>query len=179
MNLTTENTSCIIVDIQDRLLPALYHNHVFIEKCRIAIQGLTALDIPMVITEQYPQGLGYTTQAVKLLLPDAPVFEKTRFSAWLPEIKSFLEQRRAENVILIGAETHVCILQTALDLRENNFNVYLPFQCTTSRDLSNKDNALNLMTQNGVVIGNIESLLFQLLRDAKHPAFKTISKLIR
>lgn len=179
MNLTAENTSCIIVDIQERLLPALYHNHEFVEKCRVAIQGLDALNIPMVITEQYPKGLGNTTPAVKLLLPETPVIEKTRFSAWLPETKSFLEQRRAENVVLIGAEAHVCMLQTALDLRENNFNVYLPAECTTSRCLNNKDNALNLMAQNGVTIGNIESLLFQLLRDAQHPAFKTISKLIR
>lgn len=175
-----ENTLCIVVDIQERLLPALHDADAMVERSRVVIQGLQALDVPLVATEQYPKGLGKTVPAVQLLLGDgAAVFEKTRFSAVIAEVEAVLNEQKIENVILLGAEAHVCMLQTVLDLRAKGLAVYVPFDCTTSRNPANKDNALQQMRDAGAVVSNSESVLFQLLGDAKHPAFKTVSKLIQ
>ena len=175
-----ENTLCIVVDIQERLLPALHDADAMVERSRVVIQGLQALDVPLVVTEQYPKGLGKTVPAVQLLLGDgAAVFEKTRFSAVIAEVEAVLNEKKIENVILLGAEAHVCMLQTVLDLRAKGLAVYVPFDCTTSRNPANKDNALQQMRDAGAVVSNSESVLFQLLGDAKHPAFKTVSKLIQ
>lgn len=175
-----ENTLCIVVDIQERLLPALHAAEAMVERSRIVIQGLQALGVKLVVTEQYPKGLGKTVPAVQLLLGgEVPVFEKTRFSAVVDEVDAVLREHKIENVILVGAEAHVCMLQTVLDLRTKGLNVYVPFDCTTSRDPANKDNALQQMRYAGAVVGNSEGVLFQLLGDAKHPAFKTVSKLIQ
>ena len=174
-----ENTLCLVVDIQERLLPALHEAEKMVERSRIVLQGLQALEVAVVTTEQYPKGLGKTTAAVQLLLGDTPVFEKTRFSAVIPEVEAVLAEKGVANVILLGAEAHVCMLQTVLDLRAKGLNVYVPFDCTTSRDSANKANALAQMQQAGAVVSNSESVLFQLFGDAKHPAFKTVSKLIQ
>ncbi len=174
-----DNTACIVVDIQERLNPALHQAEEMVENSRTLLQGLQALDVPVAATEQYPKGLGHTVAAVGGLLGGAPVFEKTRFSALIPEVQQFLQSRNIENVILIGAEAHVCMLQTVLDLRAAGLGVYVPFECTASRAPANKANALEQMRAAGAVVSNVESVLFQLLGDAKHPAFKTVSKLIQ
>ena len=179
MTLRTDNTACLIVDIQERLTPALHEAERFTAACTLLIQGLHALGIPMMATEQYPPGLGTTLPEIKSLLPDTPVVEKTRFSAVLPETENFIRRHNAQNIVLIGAETHICMLQTALDLRAQGLNVYIPAECAASRNPANKANGLEQMHAAGVTVGNGESLLFALLRDAKHPAFKTISKLVR
>jgi len=179
MTLRTDNTACLIVDIQERLTPALHEAERFTAACTLLIQGLHALGIPMMATEQYPQGLGTTLPEIKSLLPDTPFVEKTRFSAVLPETEDFIRRHNAQNIVLIGAETHICMLQTALDLRAQGLNVYIPAECAASRNPANKTNGLEQMRAAGVTVGNSESLLFALLRDAKHPAFKTISKLVR
>ena len=92
-----KNTLCLIVDIQERLLPALSGADEMLERCRLLIQSLTALDVPFAVTEQYPKGLGNTVSAVSLLLPEGtPVVEKTRFSAFLPEIQEILRKKRRQ-----------------------------------------------------------------------------------
>ena len=177
--LNTDNTVCIVVDIQERLVPVLNGHQDFVEKTCQMLQGLQALEIPLLAAEQYPKGLGHTVAAVKNQLGDTPVFEKTNFSAWQPDAEAFIRQHQARNVILLGVETHVCMLQTVADLRAQGFEVYIPLECTTSRTVQNKQNGLAQMQAMGAVVSNIESLLFMLLKDAKHPAFKTISKLIQ
>lgn len=97
-----KNTLCLIVDIQERLLPALSGTDEMLERCRLLIQGLTALDVPFAVTEQYPKGLGNTVSAVSLLLPEGtPIVEKTQFSAFLPEIREILRKNDIKNVILV------------------------------------------------------------------------------
>ena len=176
--MNAENTVCLVIDIQERLTPSLHEAETFTAACRLLIQGLQALNVPMMLTEQYPKGLGATLPAVRLLLPDAPLAEKTRFSA-AQAAEGFIREKQARNVVLIGAETHICILQTALDLRAQGLGVYLPAECLTSRNPANKTNGLEQMRTADATVGNSESLLFSLLGDAKHPAFKTISKFVR
>ena len=175
-----KNTLCLIVDIQERLLPALSGADEMLERCRLLIQGLTALDVPFAVTEQYPKGLGNTVSAISLLLPEARLLSrKPRFSAFLPEIQEILRKNDVKHVILVGAEAHICMLQTALDLKAQGYAVSLPFECTTSRTTANCANGLAQLSRQGITVSNVESILFQLLGDAKHPAFKTISKLIQ
>lgn len=175
----TQNTLAITIDIQQRLIPVLHESENFIQQNIKMIHGLNALGVKIVLTEQYPKGLGATLPEIDELLVDVPKFEKTQFSALTDEVHEILVKQNVTNVILLGCETHVCVLQTALALREKNFNVYVPQECVTSRTLDNKNNGLAQIQAAGGVISNTESVLFQLLGDAKHPSFKTISKLIQ
>ena len=117
---------------------------------------------------------------IALLTPDAPKFSKTQFSAYTAEVAAALQSRQPEkqNIILIGCETHICVLQTVLDLRQQGYNVFIPQECATSRTAANKANGLQQIQAVGGIVSNIESLLFMLLKDAQHPQFKAISKLI-
>ncbi len=178
-DLRTDNTVCIVVDIQERLTPVLDGHEDFTARSALLLEGMQALAVPVLATEQYPKGLGGTLAPIKERLGDAPVIEKTRFSAWLPQVQDFVAQKGAANVVLLGAEAHVCMLQTVLDMRAAGLAVYVPFECTASRSPLNKANALAQMQAAGATVSNIESILFMLLGDAKHPAFKTISKLIQ
>lgn len=178
--LQTDNTIVLVVDIQSRLLPALYESENFLNHCIKWLTGAQWLNLPCVVTEQYPKGLGATVEAISKVLPNhTHTFSKTRFSAWTEDVQQMVEQYQAKNIIIIGCETHICVLQTVQDLRQAGYNVYLPQECLTSRTLDNKVNAMIQISALGGVVSNIESLLFQLLKDAKHPAFKSISKLIQ
>lgn len=177
--LIANNTECIVVDLQERIVPVLHASEVMLQSCGILLKGLNKLNVPLMATEQYPRGVGKTIPQIAELLGNAPVFEKTRFSAYTNEIEKKLANRQVKNVILIGAETHICMLQTVFDLLNAGIGVHVPFECTSSRKLQNKENALRQMRDAGAVIDNVESVLFQLLQDAKHEAFKEISALIR
>lgn len=177
--LISQNTIAIVVDIQQRLIPVLHEAEKFISKNQQMIHGLNELGIKMIVTEQYPKGLGKTLPEIRELVAGVPCFEKTKFSALIDEVHEILLTQNVENVILLGCETHICVLQTALDLREKNFRVYIPQECVTSRTLENKNNGLVQIQAAGGIISNIESVLFQLLGDAKHESFKAISKLIQ
>lgn len=179
-SLQTTNTVCLVVDIQERLTPVLHEAASLVANSSLLLQGLNALGVPLLLTEQYPKGLGGTLAEIRrYFAEDALIVEKTRFSAYVAEVADFIEEQQVKNVIVIGAEAHVCMLQTVLDLRAQGLAVYVPFECTTSRNPLNKDNALQQMREAGAIVSNIESLLFMLLQDAKHLAFKTISKLIQ
>lgn len=179
MNITADNTLILVIDIQERLLPVLQRPQEMAAACRTLLNGSNLLGVPAIITEQYPKGLGQTVADVRLLLKDAPVFEKTQFSALTPEVQAALNEKQPENVVLIGCEAHVCVLQTALQLRAQGKQVYIPQECVSSRTAANVANAFAQIQAAGGIIGNIESLLFQMLQDAKHPHFKAISKLIQ
>ena len=176
--ITPANTTLLIVDIQERLLPALHEHQAFLAACRQFITGANLLGVPHIITEQYPKGLGATVPDIALLTPDAPKFSKTQFSAYTAEVTAALQSRQPENIVLIGCETHICMLQTVLDLRQQGYNVFIPQECATSRTAANKANGLQQIQAAGGIVSNIESLLFMLLKDAQHPQFKAISKLI-
>lgn len=177
--LNINNTVALVVDIQERLMPVLHQHDEFVACSVQLLTGLQALGVPILLTEQYPKGLGATVVAVKDVLPESVVaWEKTRFSAYTEDVQHALKTHQAQNVLVLGCETHICVLQTVLDLRAQGFHVYLPQECLTSRTLSNKENGLQQCRDAGAVISNVESVLFQLLQDAKHPVFKTISKLI-
>ncbi len=180
MRILKENTIGVIIDIQEKLFHHI-HEHERLEKnTKILIQGLKALDVPFLITEQYKKGLGETIVGIKELIAEYPHFEKIAFSCCDdPKFMETLEISTKRTVILAGMETHICMLQTAIDLKERGFHPVIVADCVSSRTPENKAIALERMRQEGVTVTSYESILLELCRVAGSDAFKTISKLIK
>lgn len=139
------------------------------------------LNIPVLLTEQYPKGLGATDPNISTALPAATqTFTKTSFSCCAAAgFSTALQEQQRHQLILVGQEAHVCILQTALELLHLGYQITVVDDAVCSRKISHKTYALQRMQQQGVIISNYESVLFEWLRDATHPAFKRISSLLR
>ncbi len=179
----------VIVDMQEKLasvMPADAMQQVT-KNCGILAQAAALLNVPTVLTEQYPQGLGTTLPEIKQYLPAVRAIAKTAFSACAePKFNQQL-QRENSHIILAGMESHICVLQTALDLiqlttsGDNKLSktVFVVEDAILSRTPANKANAIARLQQAGAVITNTESVLFEWLGNANHEAFKALSKLIR
>lgn len=180
MKLVVEDTMAVVVDIQKKLLPEMHEKDELVKNASILIQGLKAMYIPMLVTQQYTNGLGHTVEDIKLALGDFEFTEKMSFSCcgehdFLSKIKT----QRKENVLLLGIETHVCILQTALDLIDLGFIPVIVEDCTSSRNPNDKKIAMERLKQEGAMVTTYESILFELCQTADSAEFKTISKLIK
>jgi nicotinamidase-related amidase len=137
--------------------------------------------VPVLVTEQYPQGLGATQAEIRDYLPvDTEIFSKTGFSCCAAEgFLQALQSSGRRQLILCGMEAHVCVLQTALELLKRGFQVYVLVDAVCARRTEHKVIALQRLQQQGVTLSCVESVLFEWLRDAKHVHFKAISSLIR
>lgn len=176
------NTSCLVlIDVQERLAKAMQDIDARIEKQKIMLKAAAEIGFDVIVTEQYPRGLGSTIPELAELLPEqCPVIEKTSFSCCgEPAFMSELDRKKRKSVFIMGIESHVCVLQTVLDLMAEGFTVYVIADTVASRNNYDREIALDLMRQQGAVITTTESLLFMLMRNASHPAFKQVSKLIR
>lgn len=178
----TAESVLVVIDIQQKLAAAMpkgVRDRVVGEVNTLSTAA-DVLQIPVLVTEQYPKGLGATEPALASQLPaSSQIIEKTAFScAKVPEFMQALTASGRKQVILTGMETHICVLQTALDLRHAGFNVFVIEDAVSSRLKGNQYNALHRMRLAGVVISNVESTLFEWLGDAQHPSFKTLAKLI-
>ncbi len=175
------NCLTLIIDYQERLMPILQDREKFISNSVFFIKGLKVLNIPMLTTEQYPKGLGKTVEPVQNAMGGSmEVYEKTEFSCCdnleiMEKIKSF----DREFVILAGAETHVCMLQTALDLMANDFIPVVISDCTASSSRFEKESALSRLRSHGAVITTAESILFELCRKSGTQEFKELSRLVK
>jgi nicotinamidase-related amidase len=170
-----------IIDVQTKLVPAMLADAMpnVTRNIGFLAQAAQLLQVPVLITEQYPQGLGATLPEVAQHVPSIKAFAKTVFSAYqLPTFKQHCVHDKPQ-LILTGMETHICILQTALDLIEAGKQVFVVEDAVISRTLANKANAIARMRDAGCVITNTESVLFEWLGKAEGDAFKTIAKLIR
>lgn len=171
----------IIVDMQVKLAAAMPAEalHMASKNCSILAQAATLINIPTVLTEQYPQGLGATLSEIMQHLPNTKAITKMTFSACgEPKFKQQL-QRENSQIILVGMEAHICVLQTALDLLATGKTVFVADDAIISRTTANKANAVARLQQAGCIIVNTESVLFEWLSNANHHAFKAVSQLIR
>ena len=135
---------------------------------------------PIAYTEQYPKGLGATLPPIRERLGDCLRVEKLEFSAVLnQDFRGKVLDVMPGDIILTGMETHVCVLQTAVDLLQEGFRVFVPRDAVASRSDENRCNGLALMERAGVVITNTETIVFDWLRVAKGDTFKALSKLVR
>lgn len=181
--LNVEQSLLLIVDVQSRLLEAMppADAQALSDHSVGILKAAALLDVPVLLTEQYPKGLGPTAEIVKQTLPaSAQCFEKTVFSCCgSAEFNRALHAAAKNQVVIAGQEAHVCVLQTAFDLLRQGFEVFVVEDAVCSRAAQHKQNALRRMRQAGVGIVNHESVLFEWLRDARHPHFKMISALVR
>ncbi|KAG2488446.1 hypothetical protein HYH03_012953 [Edaphochlamys debaryana] len=145
------------------------------------VQGAQALDVPVLVTEQYPKALGATVSEVNgVLKPGTPVFAKTLFSMCTPDVDAWLKSKpEVKQVLLLGIEAHVCVFQTSLDLLERGYEVHLVTDGVSSSRPHHRAAGLQRMAQMGALVSNSELALFQLAGDAKHPRFKEISALVK
>jgi len=171
----------IIVDMQVKLAPAMSAEALqsVVKNCGILVQAANLLVVPIVLTEHYPQGFGETLPEIKQFLPNSKAIAKTAFSACgEPKFNQQL-QRENSQIILVGMEAHICVLQTALDLIKANKQVFVVEGAILSRNPANKANALARLQQAGCIITSTESVVFEWLGDAKHESAKAIFNLIK
>lgn len=178
----SSNSLLMVIDIQERLTTAMpkgVRDRV-IEQVEVLLTAAECLSVPVLVTEQYPKGLGHTEQPLLDILPEeTPVIEKTQFSsAKVDTVSQVLKDKGRKQILLAGMETHICVLQTALDLLKQGYEVFVIEDAVSSRAKGNQFNALQRLRLAGAVITNVESLLFEWLGDASHPAFKKLAKLI-
>jgi len=181
MRILKEETIAIVVDIQERLFPHIHEHEQLNKNTEILVDGLKALGVPMMVTEQYKKGLGNTIESIQTKVEGCPTFEKTAFSCC--DDASFMhkmeEGSHKRYVILFGIEAHICLLQTAIDLKERGFQPVIIEDCVGSRNPENKRIAISRMLQEGVLVSSYESILFELCRYAGSETFKAISKLVK
>jgi len=178
-----ETSALLVVDIQPTLTTAMSEEEgeQMLHHTGALLQAASALEIPVFLTEQYPNGLGRTDQVVMDNLPaNTYKYEKTGFSCCAADgFDAALKKSGRNQVILVGQETHVCVLQTAFDLCHQGYRVFVVEDAVCSRKQTHKFFALERMHRSNVTITNHESVLFEWLRDASHPQFKTLSKLLQ
>jgi nicotinamidase-related amidase len=183
MLLEAGKSTLLLVDMQERLLPAMTGGSEAEARCAILLKAAQALDVPVNVSEQYPKGLGQTLPRLRAELGSAPVFEKLSFSCWRDAaLKAHLITHHESGrplVILAGIEAHVCVLQTAADLSAAGFGVFAVADAMASRAASSHALALDRMRQNGVAVINTEMAVFELLGRAGTPEFKALSALVR
>jgi nicotinamidase-related amidase len=181
MLLDARQASLLLVDIQDRLLPAMEDGARVVERSAILLKVAKELGVPVAISEQYPKGLGHTVS--QLTSNDAIVFEKLTFSCWRDDsIKSHfirLHDAGRPQVIVAGIEAHVCVLQTCIDMAQAGFAVYAVADSMSSRKRESAELAFSRMRDTGVQMVTSEMVVFELLEKAGTPQFKAISALIK
>jgi hypothetical protein len=180
MRLHSHDLLAIGVDYQERLIPAIDNKETLIRDSRLLFSGLDLLGVPLVISRQYPKGLGDTVPEIREVTGKATVLDKTTFSCYQDEaIRKAVAATGRRHIVLSGTEAHVCVLQTAIDLREAGFQVVLVADCVGSRRPIDRDYALKRAAGEGVILVSYEQLLFELLAGASSPAFKALSALLK
>jgi len=180
MSLEAKQTQAICIDIQERLFPHIHEYNELARRSAILIRGLQLLEVPIHVTEQYVKGLGETIPSIREALDEYDAIEKITFSCCgSTDIEANILGSSRHHVLLFGIETHVCVLQTALDLIELGRTVIVVEDCVSSRSANDKRIAIERMRQHGAVITTMESILFEFLREAGTETFKKISALVK
>ena len=178
---TVENAALVMIDMQQKLLPAMNDPQVVLDRCVMLLNAADTLKLDVLVTEQYPKGLGNTVPELSTWIGEkTPVIEKTSFSVFgSPEFCAELDKRKREVLIFCGIESHVCLLQSVLDAVERGYEVIVASDAVMIRKFSDCHAALEMLRSQGITVISTESILFMLLRDAKNPAFKAVSKLVK
>lgn len=175
--LIEKDTSCLLlVDVQEKLTPLVQNHQKLIQNCEWLLFAAKELAVPIIVSEQYPKGLGHTVTSLKTFITK-PHLEKTHFScasdtACLQEIN----QTNAKQIIIIGIESHVCVLQTAIELQMRDKQVFVVADAVSSRNKMDYEMALERMRALGIQIVTKEMVVFEWLHQAGTEKFKSLSK---
>ncbi len=177
------NSLLTIVDVQERLAAAVPQPvlDAMTRAAALLLDAATLLDVPTLCTEQYPEGLGATVAAIAgHFADDSETIAKTCFScAGSEDFRQAIDRRGRKQIVLAGMESHVCILQTAMQLKEAGLDIFVVEDAVCSRKENYHRNALQRMQQAGISITNTESVIFEWLRDARHGQFRKVSALLK
>lgn len=183
MTLDRGRTALVVIDVQERLFPAMDadHREEVMRNIKVLIAAARRLNLGTLVTEQYPKGLGHTLQELKDALPaGAQPVEKVAFSCLGADaFRSRLTATGARQLLLAGIEAHVCVLMSALDLLAEGYGVHIVADAVTSRTQANWRLAMAQLRQAGAVVTTTETALFQLLRKADTDDFRELARLIR
>ncbi|WP_286238912.1 hydrolase [Neptuniibacter halophilus] len=172
------NKSCLlIVDIQEKLVPAIHNKETLVENTRWLAEIAGKLNVPVLTSEQYPQGLGHTIAEIAEVVPAEGIMEKVHFSCMSePACNEKINALRPNQVVVVGMEAHVCVLQTALQLKQQAREVYVVADCVSSRNPEDKALALERMRQAGIYVVSREMVAFEWMQKAGTDSFREISK---
>jgi nicotinamidase-related amidase len=175
--LSRDRSLLLVVDVQERLLPTIADHQSLLCAVQLLVRAARRLQVPVVVSEQYPKGLGSTVAALQADLTDIPRFEKLQFSA-AGGIHEFLNGDISQ-IILCGIETHVCILQTALDLISHGLQVFVVSDAAGSYSPDDRLVAIQRMRDSGCIMMSSESVVFEWCETAAAGEFKDLSRLVR
>ncbi len=179
--LERKGTVLVVVDVQERLTPAM-RPEIFTKvtkNIRILLDAAATLNLPVITTEQYPAGLGHTIPELAPI-PDGDLIEKTSFSCCgEADFLEALKRQEAQQILLVGMESHVCVFQTLLDLLGHGYPVHLVRNAVCSQNKTDYLTALQNASLAGATVTTVEMALFQMLRHSRGPEFKAISALIK
>jgi len=180
--LDSDRSLLLVVDLQKKLLPLIHEAGELSEAACLLIRGAALFDLPIVVTEQYPKGIGPTDSAFAdhLASAGATVIEKSTFSACgQEEVREKLRCAQVDQIILCGIETHVCVQETACDLLLMDYQVCVCADAVGSRRKLDHKTALHRMRRDGAVVTTVESVLFELCARCDAPKFKTMIDMIK
>jgi nicotinamidase-related amidase len=178
--LNKDDAVLFIIDVQESFRKVLSDFTELTSRIAVLIEAMKVLDVPIVVTEQYPRGLGHTVDELTQCIAQHEIFEKNCFSSGaIPELMDWLKQSGKRQVILCGIETHVCVNQTAHDLLHQGFDVHLITDAVSSRIPSNKAVGIQKIVGSGGVPSSVEMALFEMLVEAGTDRFKAIQKLVK
>ena len=176
MRILREETAALVIDYQEKLVPVMENQKHLIDQSQILLKGLNVLEIPMVITQQYTKGLGTTVKEITAAVGFEAYVEKISFSAY-EQVKDQIEGKKY--IVVCGIESHICVLQTVIDLAAAGYIPVVVEDCISSRKENDKKIALKRMQQEGAILTTTESVLFELLREAGTETSKKIQRLIK
>ena len=175
-----DNAALLIIDVQAKLVPLIREHLKLVKKINLLLNIFSKLELPILLSEQYPIGLGKTVSEINANSAKILKNEKTTFSCWKNlDFKKNLSKISKKQLILCGIETHICVLQTCLDLINNSFEVFVAEDAVNSRNEKSHLLGIERMRSSGINIVSVEMVLFELLGNSKHKDFKELSKLIR
>jgi nicotinamidase-related amidase len=176
--LERDRAALLVIDVQERINAVMTdQNH--LARTEVLVEACRGLEVPVLASEQYPQGLGPTVDSLAALLGDALPGKLTFSCARDDDLRQAVADSGRKQIIVTGIETHVCVLQTALDLLAAGYEVHVPHDAVNSRRPADKQWALHRMAAAGAVITSTESALFELLERCDTAEFKTVAKLIK
>lgn len=174
-----DNTLLLVIDLQEKLMPAIYESDKIIKNSACLLKVFEMYGIKKIATEQYPKGLGQSVSEIKENIDDDNIFSKTSFDAITDEVSSYLKENKITNVVITGAETHICVYQTVRRLLFEGYKVFVVEDAVSSFNKEQKDLGLKAMSDMGASLVNTEMLMFDLASDAKDENFKEISKMVK
>ena len=179
--LDKKSTGLLIIDVQDKVFRMVERPMEILHNIQMLIKGVQLLSLPIYVTEQYPTGLGHTVEGVReLLKDDVLIFSKRTFSCWKNQaFQDMIKKSGINQWILVGIESHVCVLQTAKDLKANGFEVVVLNDAVSSRSLFDFSTSISEMKEDGIRVSSVETVLFELFETSEAANFKALSELIK